>query len=353
MVMSMYYKIRAFYEQGIEVILHAFYKEFKAPEELTAICKVVYLYPRKAMWKIKNLSLPLYMQSRRSDQLVDLLSKDDAPVLFEGLHTLYHLNDPGIAHKRRYVCMHNVESEYYQQLNRYETNAFKKYYYFLESRLSRHAESNLLPVVNGIFCLSSIETTALLSLNEQTFWIPPFIDQAICCKNGLGKYALYHGDLSVKENELGAGFLSEEIFKELDIPLVIAGYRPSSALKNKLRHHTNVILVESPSMQVMDQLIEDAQVILAPFRHITGYKMKLLQSITKGRHIIASEIAQSYTELKDVLHFADNPEEWKHTLLELKHKPFTEADIEKRKLLISTVFNNKNQADRMMEIMFA
>jgi hypothetical protein len=352
MVMSIYYKIKAFYEQGVEVILHAFYKEFKAPEELTAICKAIYLYPRHPMWDIKNLSLPLYMQSRRSDQLVAMLSKDDAPVLFEGLHTLYHIHDPGIAHKRRYVCMHNIESEYYMQLTRYEPNAFKKIYFSIESRLSKYAEKNILPGLNGIFCLSAAEAQQLLSLNKQTFWIPPCIDQEINCKPGLGAYALYHGDLSVKENELGARFLSEEIFKNLEIPLIIAGYKPTSSLKNKLRQHALVTLIESPSMQVMDQLIEDAQVILAPFRHSTGYKMKLLQSISKGRHIITSNIAQSYTELNDVVHFADNPDEWKHALLELNHKPFTEADIEKRKLLIDTVFNNRNQADRMVEIMF-
>ncbi|MEO5582209.1 MAG: hypothetical protein ABIR66_05930, partial [Saprospiraceae bacterium] len=201
-VVGIFNRIKTFHEAGVEIILHAFYKEFKAPEELAVYCKTVYLYKRKPIWSILNLRVPLYIQSRRSNQMVEILSKDKSPILFEGLHTLYHFTDPVLSNRKKYVRMHNEESTYYHQLSGHETNPFKRLYFKVESSLSRLVEKNYLPKADGLFTISTNETDSFSKFNKNTLWIPPFITPSFKIPEGTGGYALFHGDLTIRENEL-------------------------------------------------------------------------------------------------------------------------------------------------------
>lgn len=351
-MVGIFNRIKAFHEAGIEIILHAFYKEFKAPEDLAAYCKTVYIYKRKPIWNILNLKVPLYIQSRRSDQLIQILSKDELPILFEGLHTLYHFRDPALAHRKKYVRLHNAESLYYQQLSSLENNPFKKLYYKSESALSKLFEENYLPKAHGLFTISTRETEYCSKLNKNTLWIPPFITPAFKIPEGTGGYALFHGDLTIRENELAVHFLIRNVFNELSIPLIIAGYNPSPKIKNLVYTSRQATLMESPDTGTMEILIQQAQIILAPVKHTTGYKMKLAQSLFVGRHIITDEVSRSYTELMDLVHFAQNAQDWREKIKQLIDVPVSPLEIDTRRSLFESTFDNRRNAEKMLGAIF-
>ncbi|MEP7322866.1 MAG: hypothetical protein ABI761_13145 [Saprospiraceae bacterium] len=351
-VVGIFNRIKAFHEAGVEIILHAFYKEFKAPEDLAVYCKTVYLYKRKPIWNLIHLKVPLYIQSRRSDQLVQMLLKDESPILFEGLHTLYHFNDPELSERRKYVRLHNEESVYYHHLSRLENNPLKKIYYQTEAGLSKFVETNYLPKAHGLFTISIPETESFSKLNTNTLHTPPFITPSFKIPEGTGGYALFHGDLTIRENELAVHFLIRDVFNELDIPLIIAGFNPSPKLKNMVYASRQATLMESPDTSTMEILIQQAQIILAPIKHTTGYKMKLVQSLFVGRHIITDEVARSYTELKELVHFAHNEHEWRKKIKQLINVPVSPLEIEARRSLFESTFDNRKNAEKMLGLIF-
>lgn len=91
----MFYKVKALHDIGVKVHLHCFEYGRGERKELEPFCHSVHYYKRQ-MGKVQLLSsLPYVVVSRRSDELVDRLLKDDRTILFEGLHSCYHLGDHG------------------------------------------------------------------------------------------------------------------------------------------------------------------------------------------------------------------------------------------------------------------
>ncbi len=351
--MGIYHRIRALHEAGIEIILHTFYKQFMLANPLSAYCKVIYQYPRLSIWKIQNLKFPFFVQSRRSEALVNVLAADDHPILFEGLHTTFHFDDSRLRGRRKYVRMHNVESDYYGHLARIEANVLKKFYYRFESSACKKLESSVLKKANRVFAISRADHDYFSHRHIASFWIPPFIDPVVRSPSGLGKFALYHGDLSIQENENAVMFLVKKVFNDLEFPLVIAGYRPSRRLIRVIQAEPKIKLYVSPAHQDMNALVSNAQMILAPFSQTTGYKMKLLESLTKSRHIITSKNMLVVEELKDVLHFVeDDPTSWKDRIQQVASKPFGPVDVELRQRLMTHTFDPHLNAAKMIEVIF-
>lgn len=351
-VIGIYNRIKAFHNAGVDVILHAFYKKFSLPGELINCCKSIYLIPREKIWQIVDTSWPLYIQSRRSDGLIANLLKDDYPILFEGLHTLFHFNDPRLAHRKKMVRMHNIESKYYAHLADIHNNPFKKLYYTFESARSDKVEKSLLPKANMVFAISEKEDTYLKSIGAKSICLLPFIENTIEPMPGVGDYALYHGDLSILENEKAAVFLIEKVFDNMDYPLYIAGKNPSKPLISKIRNNINIKLIPSPEIEMMKSLIKNAQIILAPFSQTTGYKMKLLESIRLGRHIIASVNCAEYNEVSPILNLADGPNEWKKWISMLASIPLDHDAIRNREKIVTGNFNPDQNIKKMIPYIF-
>lgn len=350
---DMYYRIKALAEAGVEIILHCFYKSFVVETALAPYCKVVYLYARKPLWKIHSLSIPLFVQSRRNDQLIDMLSQDDHPILYEGLHTTFTLTDQRLRHKKKYIRQHNMEAAYYHHLRSQETNPLKKIYYAIETYLVKKYEPAVLFNADHLFSISELENQTYKTLGYNVTWLPPFLDHTLTSKAGRGSYALYHGDLSIKENEAAALFLIEKVFKQLDYPLVVAGKKPSSKIKSLIFKNKKFTLHDTPSTGMMQELIRDAHIILAPFSQTTGYKIKLLESLTKGRHIITTSNVRVYQELSLCLHFAcDEDTDWIDQIQTLVGREFTEEEKDIRLKVMDHWFNPKVNIEEFIAKIF-
>ena len=92
-VVDVFFKLKALSQCGAKIILHCYEYGRQHNDELNKFCAEVNYYPRNIS-KGKFLSkLPYIVSSRSNEKLLQRLLKDDYPVLMEGLHTTFFLND--------------------------------------------------------------------------------------------------------------------------------------------------------------------------------------------------------------------------------------------------------------------
>lgn len=349
-IIDVYYKLKALYAAGIKVHLHCFTYGRKESEELEKICTSVTYYNRKPLWKGFFSNKPLIVDARRSKSLLNNLLKDNYPILFEGLHTCYYLDNALLKDRIRMVRMHNNEAVYYLSLARREKKFFNSLYYYEEYKRLKLFE-NKLAHATYILAIARHEAAYYQTRFPNTIYIGPFHgNNQVSSLTGKGKYALYHGNLNISENIEAALFLLEQIFNDVDLPLIIAGMNPPEILLNKIAAMPHVTIINSPSPIEMLELIKNAQVnILPSFQH-TGIKLKLLNSLFNGRFCIANQIMIDQTQLEKYCKVANTPHEMKNALHTFFEKEFTAMDLQFRKT-IESEFSDKSEAIGIIELM--
>ena len=111
-VIDSWYRLRELAAMGLRMQIHCFDYGRGRSAQLEQL-GVVHYYPRRAPWS-GFLSLePYIVSSRASIDLLNHLLADEAPILFDGLHTCHFLADPQLVSRRKIVRMHNVEWAYY------------------------------------------------------------------------------------------------------------------------------------------------------------------------------------------------------------------------------------------------
>ncbi len=344
-IFDLYYKIVALHRQGIKIHLHCFEYGRGKPDELNKYCTEVFLYKRKFGLKGFSLHLPYIVSSRINDELPANLLKDDYPVLLEGIHTTYYLHKNRLLNKKVFVRLHNVEFEYYKQLAKSETSLLKKLYFLHESMQLKKYEKKI--ATKAIFIAVALPDKEIY---EKVFhakaieYLPVFLPYTLINgKEGKGNYCLYHGNLSIAENEKAIIWVLENIFNKLSIPLVIAGKNPSKKLERLADRNTNTCVVANPTEQELTELISEAQINILPSFNSTGIKIKLLNAIFNGRHCLVNTAAIKGTGLKAVCTVSDDSRNFKENIIELYNRSFTKEEvILRRKMLLPKYDNEKN-----------
>ncbi|MFK8010339.1 MAG: glycosyltransferase [Saprospiraceae bacterium] len=353
-VIDVFYKIKALHNQGINIILHAFeYGRGKSPE-LEKYCSQVHYYHR-SLSPIKQLSvLPFIVKTRNVNTLLQNLKKDNYPILFEGLHTCYFLNHPALVKRKKYIRMHNVEWQYYAHLAKMESNILKKTYFKLESEKLRSFE-NKIENVDGILAISKVDEQYFKRKypSVSTHHIPAFHpNEKVEIKEGRGDYILFHGDLSVKDNEQAAVFLLEKIMQSVDYQLIIAGLNPSEKLKALILKTKNAKLKANVSNEQMEILIKNAHVnILLSFQS-AGMKLKLLNALFKGRFCVVNDFMVRNTGLEDLCLVGKTAEDFQKILSDIFQKEFSQNEILERKERLEIDFSNQKIANEIKWIIF-
>lgn len=349
-IIDIFYKLKALSECGISVYLHCF--EYDRPQaiELERYCAKVFYYSRKEGIRYQLSSKPYIVVSRANDQLLNNLSSNYSPIIFEGLHTCFYLDHPMLASHFRMVRTHNVEHEYYLDLSKAENNIFKKIFFRMEAyKLSRY-ESNLKKA-SHLLCISPNDHEYFDQKFGHSHFIPAFHPfSEIKSKVGRGKYILFHGNLSVSENIQAVEYLLDKVFSKITLPVIIAGKNPSASLAHKINQYPHVQLVPNPVNEQMETLIEDAQLSLLFTFQDTGLKLKLLASLFSGRFCIANSQMIYKTGLEHLCYLADTPKEMIDRVEELFHKDFTSEEIEKRSLILEDAFSNHRNALKIIRI---
>jgi hypothetical protein len=351
-VFDLFYKIKSLHKLGVKIHLHCFEYGRGEQTELNKYCEEVNYYEREKLIQGIPLRLPYIVSSRINPKLIKNILKDNYPVLLEGIHCTYYLYHGELSNRKVWVRLHNVEYEYYHQLAKSTNNFYKKIYFTLESRLLKKYESTIaykgkLIAVNNT---DKITYQKVFSARDIEF-LPVFLPFGeVASETGNGSFCLYHGNLSVAENEKAVSWLLENIFNQLNISFIIAGKNPSVSLKNEASKHKNVQVIANPSQKEMDALIKNAQMHLLPSFNITGIKIKLLNALFNGRYIITNAVSVEGTGLESLCYLAETPSQYFRLIKELFETPFPESEINKRKIILNNLFNNEKNAIRLMEM---
>lgn len=345
---DMFYKIKALAQTGKKINLHYFdYRPQRAAKGLENDCLAVYCYQRKGFFQALPLSCPFIVGSRINGDLINRLNEDNYPVLLEGLHCSGIV--PFIKNPQRIVLrMHNNEAAYYRHLAQSESGFLKRLYFERESRLLQSYQQRLKKDLR-LACLSETDTASFQTDYRFTSasFVPCFIPwQAVAGKEGLGDYCLYHGNMSVSENEEAALWLLQNIFSKVEAPLLIAGKGISKRLEKAAVRCKNVSLINNPTIKAIDGLIREAQVNVLPSMNNTGVKLKLLNALLNGRHCLTNTAGVKGSRIHTSLTVAEAAQDWIRTIETLMTQPFGETETATRKAVLA-LYDNVANAEKL------
>jgi len=346
---DMFYRIKALYKLGYDLTIHVYEYGRGKQKELRKYGKVIY-YPRKKSILQLFSDRPLIVQSRRSKELLKNLRIDSAPILFEGIHTTWPLEFEDIQNRITIVRMHNIEHDYYKGLAK-NSSFFKGLYFKEESRKLKKYEK-MLAKASAVLAIKESDSTHLKKINPNTVVLPASFPEIEGKYQAVKPFALFHGNLSVAENEKAALWLIKilEPISDPNFPLVLAGKNPSKRLKticNKL----NITLYVNPYDHQLDELIQEAQIHVLHTSVSSGIKLKLLSCLYSSGHVLVNREMLTGTDLDEFCVVADDPKDYKMHFLGLKNKVLTKEEFERRKNYIDQHFNNERNCSIITKIL--
>lgn len=350
-VFDLFYKITSLHRHGIKIHLHCFEYGRGKQQELEKYCESVMYYERKSFFKNFSFRLPFIVSSRANKILLKEFLKDDYPILLEGIHCTYFLYTGELKDRKVFVRLHNVEYEYYEQLAKTTNNIFKKQYLRLESFLLKKYENK---IANKCMLIAVSEKDK--EIYQQKFgaknikYLPVFLPFTnVTSETGSGTFCLYHGNLSIPENEKAALWLTKNVFDSLDIPFVIAGKNPSKPLLAVARNNDNFCIASNVAEKEMNDLIKKAHIHVLPSLNKTGIKIKLLNALFNGRYVITNPTSVEENNLESICQIAETASEFRKKIIALFQKSFSEKEIEQRKKVLENAYNNNANAIQLIQ----
>ncbi|MBL0047940.1 MAG: glycosyltransferase family 1 protein [Bacteroidetes bacterium] len=353
-VIDVYHKIRCLHQLGVKVHLHCFeYGREEAPE-LDEICASVNYYPRKSGILYSLHFLPFIVLTRKSDALVNNLMKDDFPIILEGLHCCYLLDDARLLKRFKVFRESNIEHEYYYHLFMAETKLWQKIFYYLESLKLKRFEKIVAHA--QLMLIVSQSDTDYFKKNYPTKrveYLPSFHpNDAVESLAGKGEYILYHGNLAVSENYLAAAYILKEIASKSNRQFIIAGLNPSKEIVKQASLLTNVTLIANPDDAQMKRLVQEAHINMLLTFQETGLKLKLLNVLYSGRFCLVNTEMLAGTGLASLCEIGANPQEMIAKIEFLFTQEFEVTAIEKRKMELNKNYSNAANAEKLMSLVF-
>ncbi|MBK8922911.1 MAG: glycosyltransferase [Saprospirales bacterium] len=351
-VIVIFHQIKTLHQLGARVILHCFqYGDRTAQGELEKYCHEVHYYPRsRAFWYQISL-LPFIMRTRQNTALLRRLRRDNYPILFEGMHTAAFVWRRRLRGRQKIVRMHNIEWQYYEGLSQSAGSYLEKAYYFIESLKLQRIEPRVVLHADELITLSITDQAYYRQFKANSHYIPAFHPNlSVESLVGRGEYVLFHGKLSVPDNERAAIWLIEEVFSEVDIPFTIAGMEPSARLRELANRYEHILLVENPDESQMTDLIKHAQINLLVSFQKAGIKLKLLNALYRGRFCIVNDNMVSGMDLKALCYVRNSAAAIRQTVEALINAPFEQNKINERVVALQSQFSNLENGKKLLEL---
>lgn len=351
-VIDIYHKVEALHIIGVEVILHMYkYGRDENKAKLKLITKALYYYERSTFKNPFVGSTPYIVNSRNGNELLDNLSKDSAPILFEGLHCTYHLTHPLLAKRYKIVRTHNIEHHYYKHLEKSELSYFKKYFFRIEAEKLRKYES-VLKHAQLIAAISPNDFKYFTKKYTDVVYLPAFhSNNEIQYPGKKGKYLLYHGNLSVPENYIAAMELVKNVFAKLpNTPAVIAGNNPPKELVQLCTNYKNIELRTNLSTEQIHLLISKAHINVLYTNQNTGIKLKLLNALYRGKFAVVNTLMVDGSGLEPLCAIGKS---WEDLLLKVKEYlllDYSTLYFNNRKTFLEQHFSNKQGAKALIQV---
>jgi hypothetical protein len=344
-VIDVFYKLKSLHALGYDIHLHCFYDERNlVSEELKAITKVVYLYRKNRNPLFLFSSIPFGIKSRFHKNLIQNIAAVEAPILFEGLQStmlLHEMNCKG----KKFLRLHNLESNFYAGMHRSETNLVKKIMYYFEIGKYKNYEKQL-GHFEHVFTLSVYENEMVKPWTHNVSYIPVFHGNTKTkTLSEKGQYALYHGDLRLPDNKKATQFLISLFQKIPDYNLLIASSNGKDFVEKQIKNASNIAFVTIENDQHLDSLLAEAHInVLLSFQQ-SGTKLKLINSLFKSRFCLINTNMVDDENLVELCEMANTETEFMAKIKELKNKPYLENDT--RASVLSKVLNDTVNAEKI------
>jgi galactitol-specific phosphotransferase system IIB component len=354
-VVDLFYTIKTLHQNGVKIYLHCFVNKRPPQKELNKYCEAVYYYERQTKLSHFSFRLPFIVNTRKSNELLRNLQKDNHPILLEGIHCTYHLYAGKLTNRIVLLRLHNAEFEYYHHLSMHEKNPFRKFYYHHESKLLKKYENQLAKKVT-IAAVSNHDVNVYQQLfsAKNISHLPVFLPYLTAVgKQGNGCFCLYHANLSINENEEAAIWLLQNVFNDIEVPFVIAGKNPSEKLAFLAQAHAHTCLVANPTDKELHEMIAKAQINILPSFNNTGVKLKLLNALYNGRHCLVNKAGVEGSGLDAICTIAEDADDFKTAIKYLYATPYAIEENEKRQQLLQLLYDNQKNADKIIEIFWS
>ncbi|MEN8795002.1 MAG: hypothetical protein ABF294_11220 [Flavobacteriales bacterium] len=350
-VIDVFHKIKTFNQLGVKVHLHCFEYGRGNQPELEQYCESVNYYKRKSSWIYALSSKPYIVITRKSRELKKNLLSNDFPILFEGLHTCYLLNDKDLKDRITIYRESNIEHRYYNHLAKSEVYWIKKIYLNIEARKLKKFESTVEKAsMNFIVSETDFHYFEMKYGKLSNHFIPSFHEHnEVVILDGLGKFVLYHGNLSVSENYEAAMYLIKNVFSVIKVPFIIAGLNPPEFLIKEVEKHSHISLIANVSQEKMTELLENAQINFLYTNQATGLKLKLLNVLYHGRHCLVNSKMVEGTTLSEICQVEDSVDKQIILVKQLMEMPIGLEDKIKRIAVLSENYSNIGNAKKMFE----
>jgi hypothetical protein len=345
---DVFHRIKALHALGLEITLHVFEYGRARQETLNAYAKVIY-YPRKRSVFHLFSRRPFIVQSRKNASLIQNLRKNNAPILFEGLHTTYHLEHPDIQKRLTFVRMHNIEHTYYRGLQK-RSNFVQRLFFRQEAiKLSRY--ESILKNASHVLAITEKDAEHFKQYNRNTHFLPASFPDSEGRFTPVKRYALFHGNLSVAENIQALQWIVQTLRPILDgtFPLIVAGKNPGKAVQ-KICKHPHIELIANPSEKKLDQLVQEAQIHVLYTGMSTGIKLKLLACVHSSGHILVNNKMVEDTPLESFCVVANDPKEFKIHFLGLQQHQLDKASFDKRVACIQSQFSTRQNCHLIKDL---
>ena len=353
-IIDVYYKMKALHQCGVKIILHCFEYERAHSPELEAICEKVFYYKRHTGLRTNMTLLPYNVYSRKHPELITNLLKNDYPILFEGLHCCYYINDPRLHNRKKIYREANIEHDYYYHLAQAESHPIRKSFFRIEAWRFKHYQK----ILKHADLMIAVSTTDADYLRHQfpdkpVEFMPCFhTNNQITVKPGSSDFILYHGKLSVIENTQAALFLIRNVFSKLDCRCIIAGMNPPASLLKAAAPYPNIHIEANPSEELMNNLIHNAQIHALITFQATGLKLKLLNSLFAGRHTVVNRLMIAGSGLEPLCHIADTPDEMVLSCRKLIYTDMAPELIEQRRDFLYPTYSNQYQGEHLLHLIY-
>ena len=345
---DMFYRIKALHELGVELTLHVFEYGRGQQPELEKYAAVHYYKRSRSILHLFS-KRPFIVQSRFSKELLNNLLKDDAPILMEGLHTSGMLEHHELVKRVTMVRMHNIEHEYYLELAK-NASFLKRLFFRLEARkLERY--NSIIKQAKAVLAIKESDRRYFEMFNSSSYHVPAFFELPQFELNATKPFALFHGNLSVAENENAAIWLIKTLQSALSeaFPLIIAGKNPGERLV-KLCNRDHVKLIANPSESELNSLQESAQIHVFYTEAPSGMKLKLMNVLGTQGHILCNKNMLGYDGLEEFCLIENESEHFEKRFIQLKEKPLPKSEYETRKSFISEHFNSKLRCEIIIKL---
>ncbi|MBR4156264.1 MAG: glycosyltransferase family 1 protein [Bacteroidales bacterium] len=348
-VIDVFFRIKALSERGVKIHLHCFEYGREHSEYLESFCYSVNYYKRKTKLSRIFSPLPYIVCSRDSEELLDNLKKDDYPILLEGLHCCKLLTCDELKDRNIIVRAHNVEHDYYEHLAKVEVDSKKKLYLKQEVDKLRNFEC-VLNKANAILAISQKDYEYFSERYKNVYKVTAYNAYTeVDIIEGSSDYVLYHGNLSVAENYRAAEILVET-FENFDVKLKIAGMNPPPHIVKLIEDIPNIELIDSPSDQVLFDLIRHAHINILVTEQATGLKLKLLNTLFNGRFCLVNDKMVEGLDVNGLCYIVNDSNAIRFAVSELMPRSFDKHQIERRRNNMKNFYNIEEATDLLLKL---